>query len=78
MFICNFKLFLKLTTSVRLHDAHAGHTQSVAAIRVSVVNQAFCPAQTSVSMDSFVARNPLLLLHSTVMHKRKKDNVTAN
>jgi len=28
-FICNFKLFLKLTTSVRLHDAHAGRTQTL-------------------------------------------------
>jgi hypothetical protein len=31
-----------------------------------VVNQAFSPAQTSVVADSFVARNPLLLLYSTV------------
>jgi len=33
---------------------------------VSVVNQAFFPAQTSVYFDRKVARNPLLLLHSTV------------
>ena len=31
-----------------------------------MVTQAFCPAQTSVLVDRKVARNPLLLLHSTV------------
>ena len=40
--------------------------QSVTAIRVSMVIQAFCPAQILVSVDRKIARNPLLLLHSTV------------
>ena len=47
-------------------SAHAGHTQRLYAIRVSVVIQAFCPAQNSVSVDRKVARNPLLPLHSNV------------
>jgi len=45
--------------------------QSVEAIRVSVAIQAFFPAQSSVVVDSFVARNPLLLLHSSVGSKCK-------
>jgi hypothetical protein len=37
--------------------------------------QTFCPAQNLVSLDRKVARNPLLLLHSTVTSKpKKKDN----
>jgi hypothetical protein len=40
-----------------------------------VVIQAFCPALTSVVVDSFVARNPLLLLHSAVMRKFKKQKI---
>ena len=50
--------------------------QSVAAIRVSVVIQAFCPAQTSVLLDRKIARNPLLLLHSTVSGHCKDDSET--
>jgi len=50
--------------------------QSVAAIRVLVVIQAFCPAQTSVSSDRKVPRNPLLLLHSTVSVHCKKTKQT--
>lgn len=41
----------------------------VAAIRVSVGTQAFCLAQTSVYFNRKIARNPLLLLHSTVTGK---------
>ena len=36
-----------------------------------MVIQAFCPAQTSVYFDRKVARNPLLLLHSTVRQHLK-------
>jgi hypothetical protein len=50
--------------------------QSVAAIRVSVVNQAFCPAQTAVYFDRKVARYPLLLLHSTVNFKFRDKKIT--
>jgi len=41
-----------------------------------VVNEAFRPAQTSVVVDRQVARNPLLLLHSTVIAQCKKRNRT--
>jgi len=68
--ICKFDFFKQLTTSVRCMT-HAGHTQSVAAIRGLVVIQTFCSAQTSVLADSFVASNPLLLLHSTVELNRR-------
>ena len=40
--------------------------QRLYAIRVSVVIQAFCPAQTSVHFDRKVARNPLLHIASAV------------
>jgi len=43
-----------------------------------VVIQASCPAQTSVSADRFVARNPLLLLHSSVTAKCKKNDTSDN
>jgi len=39
-----------------------------------VVIQAFRPAQTLVSADRYEARNPLLLLHSTVVRHTKKAN----
>jgi hypothetical protein len=41
-------------------------------IRVSVVIQAFCPAQTSVSVDRKVDRNPLLHIASIVSRKLRK------
>jgi len=46
--------------------------QRLYAIRVSVIIQAFCPAQTSVRLDRKVARNPLLHIASTVTANAKK------
>jgi hypothetical protein len=40
--------------------------QNVAAIRISVINQACYPDQPSVYLDRKVAHNPLLLLHPAV------------
>ena len=40
-----------------------------------MVIQAFCPAQTSVSVDSFVARNPLLHIASTVIGQAKRRHI---
>ena len=45
--------------------------QRLYAIRVSVLIQAFCPAQTLVSADRKVARNPLLHIASAVMANAK-------
>ena len=45
------------------------HEQRLAAIRVSVVIQAFCPAQTSVLLDRKVALNPLLNIVYTISPK---------
>jgi hypothetical protein len=45
--------------------------QRLYAISVPVVIQAFCPAQTSVSVDRKVARNHLLHIASTVVCKAR-------
>ena len=42
-------------------------TARLYAIRVSLVNQTFCPAQTAVLADRKEARNPLLYIHAAVM-----------
>ena len=49
--------------------------QRLYAIRVSVVIQAFCPAQTSVFVDRNEARNPLLHIALNVTCKVEKQKV---
>ena len=65
----NLFVFLEFFQSFqRVCSAHAGHTQRLGLMRVSVGFKGHCTAQTFLLMDRNVARTPARVLASIVVH----------